>query len=34
MINAVAIGGESSCPSYNEFRLFADEEVKEEISSI
>jgi hypothetical protein len=34
MINAIVIGGESSSPSYNEFWLFAYEEVKEEISSI
>jgi hypothetical protein len=34
MINAIVIGGESPGPSYNEFWLFADEEVKEEISSI
>jgi hypothetical protein len=34
MINAISIGGEITDPCYNEFRLFADEEIKEEISSI
>jgi hypothetical protein len=30
----MAIEGEFTGPSYNEFRLFEDEEIKEEVSSI